>query len=159
MYRAVSARWPDSQTETTSEPETQTIHFQGTISTGEEEVPAAQLSDGRTIVDVTPEYLMGLFDKHTSIQAEKLVEAFIGKWIRLSGPLGDVMPGGGDSVAVVFTHERFQHRGVMMFFNNRATIENQLRVLRKGDQITVIGQIQRVFSASLELKNCELEKP
>lgn len=33
----------------------ETVYYQGTISTGEEEVPAARLSGGRTLVDVTPE--------------------------------------------------------------------------------------------------------
>ncbi len=47
-------------------------------------------SANRVIVDVTPDYLMGLFDQHTSVQAQKLIEPYIGKWIRVSGRLHDV---------------------------------------------------------------------
>ena len=46
--------------------------------------------DGRIVVDVTPEYLTGLFKQHLNVQAKKLIEAYIGKWMKVSGPLGDV---------------------------------------------------------------------
>jgi hypothetical protein len=132
------------------------VNFQGTISTGEGEVPSARLSDGRTLVDVTPEYLMGLYDGHTSIQAAKLVEAFIGKWLRVSGPLEDVTANG----MVFFESGAFGSTTALeMRFNDRIAIENDLRILRKGDQITVIEQIERVSSTSVQLENCELEKP
>jgi hypothetical protein len=181
MGKAIYDRWPDPQTETASEPESQEpktdttqsarqsgsrnvqiqgemVNFQGTISTGEEEVSTARLSDGRIVVDTTPEYLAGFFDEHTSIQAEKLVEAFIGKWIRLSGPLENVAARSKDEVTVFFTSETFGDIMPVMVFNDRLTIEN-LRVLKRGNQITVVGQIQRVSSMDLKLENCELEKP
>ena len=105
------------------------VNFQGTISTGEEEVPSARLSDGRTLVDVTPGYLMDLYGGHTSIQAAKLVEAFIGKWLRVSGPLNDVTPNG----MVFFESGAFgSTTALVMQFNDRIAIENDLRILRKG---------------------------
>ena len=113
----------------------------------------------RGLVNVTPEYLTGLFREHTSIQAGKLVEAYSGKWIRLRGPAGDVFDIGEGKVDVTFEPETFERTTVHMFFNDRSTIENQLRVLKKGDWITVVGQIQRVSSAVLMLENCELERP
>jgi hypothetical protein len=137
-----------------------TVSFQGTISTGEGEVSTGRLPDGRTFVDVTPEYLTGLFKEHTSIQAAKLVEAFIGKWIRLEGSLRDVTAISEDKALVYFTSETFEYgTNVVMYFNDKATIENRLRVLKKGDQIAVIGQIQYIISMEVGLENCELEKP
>jgi hypothetical protein len=35
----------------------------------------------RTFIDVTPAYLVGLFEGHTDLQATKLTPPFIGKWI------------------------------------------------------------------------------
>jgi len=137
----------------------QTVNVQGTISTGEEEVPASRLSDGRILVDASPEYLVGLFKEHTSIQAEKLVEAFIGKWIRLSGPVGNVSARGEDKATVTFESNTLESAVVLMVFNGKQVVENHLRVLRKGDPITVIGQIRSVSSLFLDLENCELEKP
>jgi hypothetical protein len=120
------------------------------------------LPDGRTLVDVTPEYLTGLFDEHTIIQANRLVEAFIGKWMRLSGPVSDVGAVGATGKGktnVYFSGETFGHIMVVMGFNDQSVVEHQLRVLKKGDWITVIGQIQRVSPTTLDLENCELEKP
>jgi hypothetical protein len=44
----------------------------------------------RAVIDVSPEYLMSLYADHTSMQAQKLIEPYIGKWIKVSGPLDDV---------------------------------------------------------------------
>jgi hypothetical protein len=98
--------------------------------------------------------LTGLFDEHTSIQAEKLVEAFIGKWVRVSGTVGNVtaIAGGGAKVQLPRDSE---HSMVFMRFNDKSVVE----VLKKGDPITVIGKIRQVSTLWLELENCELEKP
>jgi hypothetical protein len=46
-----------------------------------------------------------------------------------------------------------------MYFNDKRVIDERLRVLRKGDATTVIGQIDWAWPHALELDNCELEKP
>jgi len=108
-------------------------------------------------VDVTPTYLTGLFDEHTSIQAAKLVEAFIGKWIRVSGPIGDVAPL-DDKRAVVWLVHIVGEPLMPCYFNGRGVVD-ELRVLRKGDPVTILGQVARVSGpASLDLNNCELER-
>jgi len=72
---------------------------------------------------------MDLYGGHTSIQAAKLVEAFIGKWLRVSGPLNDVTPNG----MVFFESGAFgSTTALVMQFNDRIAIENDLRILRKG---------------------------
>ncbi len=132
----------------------ETINFQGTISTGEEQVPAARLPGGRTLVDVTPDYLTGLFKEHTHIQAEKLVEAFVGKWVRVSGEVNNVRASGehGD---IVYSSGEWEEGSVSMEFDDRSTVE----VLKKGDVVTVVGQIKSVDTLWVDLKDCELEKP
>ncbi len=132
----------------------QTVTFQGTISTGEGEVPAVRLPGGRTLVDVTPEYLTGLFDEHTDIQAEKLVEAFVGKWVRVSGAVRNVKASGEDGATVYLSRET-AGASVSMEFNDRSAVE----VLKKGGLVTAIGQIERVDSLWVGLGNCELERP
>jgi hypothetical protein len=92
--------WPERAAETTQtatqsgsrnvQIQGQTVNFHGSISTGDEEVPAARLPDGRTLVDVTPAYLASLYGEHTEIQADKLLEAFVGKWMRVSGSVEEV---------------------------------------------------------------------
>jgi hypothetical protein len=137
-----------------------TVYFQGSISTGEEEVPAARLPDGRTLVDVTPEYLAGLFDEqHTIIQNERLLDAFVGKWMRVSGVVEDVFATSESRAHVTFPYEGPGNPSVVMDFEGKTVIDNELRVLKKGDRITVIGQIESASSSLLGLEKCELEKP
>jgi hypothetical protein len=108
----------------------------------------------RIIVDVTPLYLMDLFSEHTSIQAQRLIEPYIGKWIRISGPLGDVSDNEYFS-QVVFEHGPKMFAQVFMYFRqpNRS---DRLSVLRRGTELTVLGQIERVNGMEVHLDNCEL---
>jgi hypothetical protein len=107
----------------------------------------------RTIVNVTPEYLAGLFDDHTSIQAQKLADTYIGKWMRVSGPLNNV------SSFTSSSQVTFAPTGgvsTYMLFRNRAYVENRLSVLKRGDQITVLGRIDSIERHGVKLDNCEL---
>ena len=137
----------------------QTVSFQGSISTGEERVPAARLPDGRTLVDVTPGYLASLYGEHTEIQADRLLEAFVGKWMRVSGSVEDVFALGENRASVTFPYEGPSDPSVVMRFRGKAIIDNELRVLKKGDRIAVIGQIESAGPYLVTLENCELEKP
>ena len=41
----------------------------------------------RIISDVTPDYLMDLYSNHMTIEGDKDIAPYIGKWFLLSGPL------------------------------------------------------------------------
>jgi hypothetical protein len=60
---------------------------------------------------------------------------------------------------VTFPYEGPGNPSVIMEFKGKPVIDNQLRVLKKGDQITVIGQIESAGSHLIALENCELEVP
>jgi hypothetical protein len=115
----------------------------------------------RHIVNVTPAYLVGLFDGHTSIQGSKLAEAFIGKWMRLSGPLGDVRGSSKHHTQVTFESNPPTETGrdffVFMYFPK--TADERLATLPHGTPITVLGRITEVDRVSLELDDCELADP
>jgi hypothetical protein len=161
--------WPQRAAETTQtatqsgshniQIQGQAVNLQGTISTDEGEIPAGKLPDGRVLVDVNPQYLTDFFREHTDIQAKKLLEAFIGKWMRVSGPVGDVYANDENNATVYFNPPTYGRTRVLMYFNDKATIDDRLRVLKKGDRVTVIGQIDWAWPQQLELDNCELEKP
>lgn len=108
----------------------------------------------KTIVDVRPEELNAFFKDHTSIQAEKLAEAYIGKWMVVTGPLGDVQPF-GSFVQVTFSYQEWQRRLVMvyMYFS---PANDQLGVLKRNEQIRVCGKIKEVSAAALHLDDCQL---
>lgn len=114
-------------------------------------------SGERRIVDVTPEYLVGLFKGgQTSIQAAKLAEAFIGKWIKISGPVGDVLGSTATLRQLTFADRSIYGSGqVFMMFRAREWFD-RLSTLRPRDKVTVVGQLARVNSIEIELDNCEI---
>ena len=116
--------------------------------------PTMNLADERIIVDVTPEYLMSFFAEHTSIQAQRLIEPYIGKWMRVSGPLGNVS-NTQNFAQVVFEHRPQSFTVIYMLFR-QPDRNNRLSVLRRGTQLTVLGQIKEVTQLTLHLDNCEL---
>lgn len=117
------------------------------------------LKDGRIIVDVTPEYLIRFFKEHTEIQASKLVAPYIGKWMKFSYTIGDITDRTTyiSVYSSVFTNDsgHIDVVGVTKSFN--AEWCERLSVLRKGDNINVLGQIKEFNPVNIiSLSNCEL---
>jgi len=122
-------------------------------------MPAAPVEE-RTFLgaSVTPEYLLGLFKDHTYIQAKKLIIPFIGKWMRISGNLEEVI-----SSTPKFAQVTFSGRGlsselarVYMYFRTEESID-RLTLLRRGDSLTIVGRIQDLNGVQVDLENCEIE--
>jgi hypothetical protein len=107
-------------------------------------------TEERSLVDVTPEHLMSFFEGRTDIQSKTLVADFIGRWMRVSGPLGNIS-GSSASPQVTFADQSPTH----MFFRKKAWIE-RIAMMRPGDIITVVGQISYVERGNLVLDSCEL---
>jgi hypothetical protein len=102
---------------------------------------------------ITADYLLNLLEGHTQIQGKKLVEPYIGKWMKASGRLRDVHPNG--AILVTFIHEgQVALSDIRMFFEERWL--DRLSILRRGDELTVIGQITKVDGMGVRLENCEL---
>jgi hypothetical protein len=105
---------------------------------------------------ITPEYLVGFFKEHTSIQAMKLIEPFIGKWMRVSGDLREVILRTSDTAQVTFSGRGLGDLAeVYMYFRTKESIE-RLAILRRGDRLTITGQISEMSDIHLTLDECEL---
>jgi hypothetical protein len=111
----------------------------------------------REMVNVTPEYLIGFYHEgHTSVQARKLAEAFIGKWMTVAGSIGDVLGNYEHQRMVVFSDRSIHtHNHVNMFFRDKQWF-GELSTIKRGDAIAVRGQINEVNSVEISLENCEL---
>jgi hypothetical protein len=107
------------------------------------------------VIDVTPEYLAGLFKGLTSIQGQKLADTYLGKWMKVSGPLGDVGEFDVAGTQVVFNHGTYEVI-VYMWFHDEDYVNDRLSILKKGDRITVLGEIDRIRSVDVQLKHCQL---
>lgn len=110
---------------------------------------------------ITPEYLVGLYRENTGIQATKLTERVIGKWMRVSGRVEEVLPTGPTSAQLTFQRRPDES----MYLHERATIYMRLReswidrvaMLRRGDEVTVYGQLDQVDKLAIHLMSCEIE--
>lgn len=111
---------------------------------------------------ITPEYLLAFFREHTATQARKLAEAYVGKWMKVSGSLGDVNSYDESLATVAFASRDvafgeqtwFDYTGLFMYFHDRWV--DRVAILKRGDKLTVIGQIKEVERIALLLDNCEL---
>lgn len=112
-----------------------------------------QDNEERHIVDVTPQYLTGLFANYTSLQAKKLADDYMNKWMRVTGVIRDIDPSdpvdpcirvqflvGSELILLVFSEDW----------------KDRLAVMRQGTRITALGQIHDVFRQGMVLENCEV---
>jgi tRNA_anti-like len=105
-------------------------------------------------VDITPQFLSSLHSGHTEVQAGKLLELYVGKWIKLSGAVNHVGKFEYGSSTVMFSTQSFDGVRVLMSFG--AAWTERLSVLRLGNNINVIGRITAVDGLMVKLRECEL---
>ncbi len=101
----------------------------------------------KTLLPSTPDELVKVFEGRTTVQGEQLAKAYEGKWMELSGVVGDVKE---DEVDL----ERRGSAGVYLEFDKKW--RNTLAALRRGDPIKVQGQIRYVYTNHMRLHHCEL---
>jgi hypothetical protein len=110
----------------------------------------------RDMVDshVTPEFLVGLYKSNTTLRAETLISEQIGKWMPVSGPLGEIHgePTSSSPALVVFASPR--DPDVYMWFSSEWF--GRLADLKRNQKISVLGKIKKVTRYKLELESCEI---
>jgi hypothetical protein len=119
--------------------------------------PAPPIIRGeRVIVDVTVEYLARLCKGHTTFQAEQLIKPYLDKWLKVSGIIGDFGQRASSEMEL-----SFQEIGPSMWFDEEW--HDRISVLKRGDRITVMGQIKAVRPllvnpalAYVRLDHCEI---
>ncbi len=109
---------------------------------------------------ITPEYLLSFFhQQHTVVQATNATKDYIGKWMKITGSVGNVLAGSERQAQVTFERQRsvprewVDYTDVYMYF--RGPWRERAIILKKGDNITVIGQIEQIEAVALHLGNCE----
>jgi hypothetical protein len=107
---------------------------------------------------ITPAHLLSFFKDRTSIQAQKLVAPFIGKWMKLSGNLDEVLSSNPSRAQVTFSGRGLgsELACVYMCFRTEDSID-RLSILKRGDSMAVVGRITHADAIQLDLDNCELE--
>jgi hypothetical protein len=107
---------------------------------------------------VTPAYLIGLFKEHTSFQAKKLIEQYLGKWMPITGLVHDTNPtttfsfSDPQQIAQLFIFEE----GRLLTARFNESWVDRIAILRRGDKVSFIGKIADVNAMAIDLDDCEL---
>ncbi len=133
------------------------------VPTANTSPPSVAVHEERTLLDVKPEYLLGFFKKYTNAEAHKLVETYIGKWLKISGIVDDVYSGKGyDGAYVLIRTDKSDFLKSGLFpvimgatFNEQRWI-NRALVLRRGETVTVFGRITKIEETGFMLDKCEI---
>lgn len=103
----------------------------------------------------TPEFLVAQVKGHTKLQARKVIEVYLGKWLKVAGTVQDVSDrfSRGVEATVILPSSLW----VVLDFDARWT--DRVSILIKGSAITVVGQLQAVSEGGVvTLGQCEIVK-
>jgi len=120
-----------------------------------------KFNDGRVIVDITPKELTGLYRDHMTLQADRLAQDYIEKWIMVSGVINDISPCKKDGyfkVQFSSSIETISTEGIVIMYFSKKWFDN-LSVLKRGKKISVLGKIKLIDQLYISLDDCELIEP
>ena len=101
---------------------------------------------------LSPSDLRSLCKDKTSADAHRAMQPYIGKWMRVSGQINNILPPASYGQMILFREGYLVD--VAMIFDN--TWKERISILRKGQAITVIGKIEEINVMDLRMGNCEL---
>lgn len=112
--------------------------------------PASGLLDphGQPVTAVDFSWIKQQFMDLTDIHARAIATPFLGRWVAVTGEVNDVSEG---RMSIQHTPEL---PWFFMSFDKRH--DGSLRVLRKGQQVTVVGKIGQIGANTVDLEKCEL---
>lgn len=103
---------------------------------------------------ITPKYLYDFFEHNTSVQATKLTDAYLGKWMRITGDLSQVSVFGEIRRFAQVTFKDMRSPTVFLIFDEKWI--DRLSILKRGDRLTIIGKLDRIDAATIQLNHCEI---
>jgi hypothetical protein len=112
---------------------------------------SSTLEKQRIFVDVSPEYLMAIYKDNMSFQADRIFADFVGKWMKLSGPIANISILGDESVSVTISSSKDI---LGLYFDTEW--KERLSVLRKGAIINAECQIKEADSWTMKFEHCRL---
>lgn len=111
----------------------------------------------RVIISVTPDALWSQFNDRLDIHAQKLLGIYVGKWMKVSGKIGNIEDAfrRGHLLVRIEGSAYRSGRSISAEFHQQRFID-RLMVMRPGDQIKVLGQVRKVDVLHISLERCEL---
>jgi|HubBroStandDraft_2_1064218.scaffolds.fasta_scaffold00123_2 hypothetical protein len=112
------------------------------------------LASSRVMIpaSVRPSQIMSVFfdGKHTSLEADRATQPYIGKWMTFSGSVEDVSEGQLHFIDAVDQHN------VRVFASFDASWRQHLEVIPRGQNVTVVGRVARACRLYFALDHCEI---
>jgi len=108
----------------------------------------------RVVVRHSPEDILGLFKGLTDVQAQRLIEPYIGKWLEVLGDVADIQLS-GNAYLVGFSYSHGTPYNVTMTFE-KDKWGDRLPNLKPNDPIRVLGRIGGVSRVTIVLDHCDL---
>lgn len=109
-------------------------------------------SSERIFIDDTPETILKLTDGLTTVQRNKFAEIYIGKWMKVTGPVRNVMPSRKDEKIVTVSFGLA--KSVSLRFDRQWS--DRVAMLRVKQTISAIGKVKEISVLDIDLVECEL---
>lgn len=123
-------------------------------TTGSQNQPPPALPQERSFTDRSPGELLALFEGRTQFQAEKLIEPYKGKWLKVQGVLRQVMPNGPPGATTVVINSN----GKIIYCNTGPEFAERLRKMNADDPIGLFGKVSPFQSGGpFYMQDCELQ--
>jgi hypothetical protein len=163
IYLTVLVKLPENSQNLTSKKDSEQPHLPLEASSKQPRISIKTISqqpntEERMVVSVTPNYLLGFYKSYTAAQADKLLEEYVGKWIKISLKIANVHVHSLVDGHIVGHDANEKSVFISAIFNEQKWID-RIRILQLGEIIVVTGKIEKVSGGTLCLNNCEIVNP
>jgi hypothetical protein len=100
------------------------------------------------VLGLTPEEVLGWYEQHTSFQADRLLDPYRGKLMRIEGIVTDVRSRDFNGSVTIFTD------ALSLEFPKRQAIA--VSHIKRGERIAALGRIRQAGRGHIMLKDCRL---
>lgn len=110
----------------------------------------------RKVMSCTASDLMQIYRNHTALQAKSLAEPYLGGWLRIEGRIYNVdqWDDGRFHISIHSSEEVASDGLIFLIFEEDH--QEDIRRLRKHDEIAVLGRLASADTYDISLNDCEL---
>jgi hypothetical protein len=116
--------------------------------------PATTASSNESFLDVSPTYILKVMRGHTYYQGHKLLEQYIGKRMKVEGPVTNV-GALSDHVFVILDGDNSIQPPFSIALGFNKEWLDRASSLALGDRIVATGHLSKIDTTSIELSDCE----
>jgi hypothetical protein len=108
----------------------------------------------KVFVNVSPSYLVGLYENWTKVQGDEYVAAYIGKWITVTGTVSDIKT----TVTGTLYMQIIDNDRIFISATLNEEASETISHIARDATIIVRGEIYLVDKSGVMLRTCELDE-